>query len=46
MHDPANPIIEIHQELRDDLCAWMDEWKLKADLCVAMGTSLSGSMEP
>jgi hypothetical protein len=42
LHDPSNPIVPYEGSLRDDLYAWMCEWRSKADLCLAIGTSLSG----
>jgi len=42
LHDPANPIIEINGFLRSDLSAWLDNWSSNNDLCLALGTSLSG----
>lgn len=42
LHDPSNPIIPIEGELRDDLHKSMESWKAKSDLCLAVGTSLSG----
>lgn len=42
LHDPANPIVPYEGSLRDDLFAWMQEWQEKSDLCLALGTSLSG----
>jgi NAD-dependent SIR2 family protein deacetylase len=42
LHDPANPIVPYEGTLRDDLYDWMKEWEEKNDLCLALGTSLSG----
>lgn len=42
LHDPANPIVPYEGSLRDDLYDWMEEWELKNDLCLSLGTSLSG----
>lgn len=42
LHDPANPIVPYEGQLRPDLYSWMMNWASKADLCLAMGTSLSG----
>lgn len=42
LHDPANPIVPYEGQLRADLYSWMLHWESKADLCLAMGTSLSG----
>jgi NAD-dependent SIR2 family protein deacetylase len=42
LHDPSNPIVPYEGCLRHDLYNWMQEWQEKSDLCLAMGTSLSG----
>jgi NAD-dependent SIR2 family protein deacetylase len=42
LHDPANPIVPYEGHLRDDLYTWMCEWQTRADLVLALGTSLSG----
>jgi len=42
LHDPANPVVPYEGSLRDDLFAWMAEWQAQNDLCLAVGTSLSG----
>jgi hypothetical protein len=42
LHDPANPIVPYEGCLRDDLYSWMRAWEQKNDLCLALGTSLSG----
>ena len=42
LHDPANPIVPYEGTLRDDLFAWLEEWRAKCGLCLALGTSLSG----
>ena len=42
LHDPANPIVPYEGSLRDDLHDWMLEWERRHDLCLALGTSLSG----
>ena len=42
LHDPANPVVPYEGTLRDDLFEWMEEWQRKADLTLALGTSLSG----
>ena len=41
-HDPSNPVVPMTGSLRGDLCQWMYDWETKADLCLAMGTSLCG----
>jgi NAD-dependent SIR2 family protein deacetylase len=40
--DPSNPVVPMSGSLRDDLCEWMREEEKKADLVLAMGTSLCG----
>eukprot|EP00927_Polykrikos_kofoidii_P029004 TRINITY_DN25152_c0_g3_i1.p1 TRINITY_DN25152_c0_g3~~TRINITY_DN25152_c0_g3_i1.p1 ORF type:complete len:437 (-),score=74.65 TRINITY_DN25152_c0_g3_i1:477-1787(-) len=42
LHDPSNPVVPYEGSLRDDLFEWMHHWQDKADLCLALGTSLSG----
>ena len=42
LHDPANPIVPYEGTLRDDLFEWMQEEIILADLCLALGTSMSG----
>ena len=42
LHDPANPVVPYEGTLRADLFQWLDEWEHANDLCIAMGTSLSG----
>lgn len=42
LHDPANPVVPYEGSLRSDLFQWLDEWEHANDLCIAMGTSLSG----
>lgn len=42
LHDPANPIVPYEGSLRDDLFSWLSDWQQKNDLCIALGTSLSG----
>lgn len=42
LHDPANPIVPYEGTLRDDLFDWMHEWEFRNDLCLSLGTSLSG----
>lgn len=42
LHDPANPIVPYQGSLRDDLFKWMQQWQQEGDLCLALGTSLSG----
>jgi len=40
--DVSNTVIPMNGSLRDDLFTWMCEWQKKADLTLAMGTSLCG----
>ena len=42
LHDIANSIVPFEGTLRDDLFAWMEEWIDRAQLCLALGTSMSG----
>lgn len=42
LHDPANPIVPYEGTLRDDLYEWMQRSAMQADLCLALGSSLSG----
>lgn len=42
LHDVANSIVPYEGTLRDDLFAWMHEETRRADLCLALGTSMSG----
>lgn len=42
LHDPANPVVPYEGSLRDDLFDWLVEWEKQSDLCLALGTSLSG----
>ena len=42
LHDPSNPIVPIEGMLRTDLCEWLEHWNRRSDLCLAVGTSLSG----
>lgn len=42
LHDIANSIVPFEGTLRDDLYEWMEAWKQKAKLCLALGTSMSG----
>lgn len=42
LHDPANPIVPYEGTLRDDLYEWMQRSAEQADLCLALGSSLSG----
>eukprot|EP01117_Protostelium_nocturnum_P003643 TRINITY_DN14928_c0_g1_i1.p1 TRINITY_DN14928_c0_g1~~TRINITY_DN14928_c0_g1_i1.p1 ORF type:complete len:386 (+),score=121.35 TRINITY_DN14928_c0_g1_i1:90-1247(+) len=40
--DPSNPVVQFSGSLRTDLYQSMLEWEKKADLCLCLGTSLSG----
>lgn len=42
LHDIANSIVPFEGTLRDDLFEWMQEWTERAQLCLALGTSMSG----
>eukprot|EP01006_Ploeotia_vitrea_P001226 TRINITY_DN104433_c0_g1_i1.p1 TRINITY_DN104433_c0_g1~~TRINITY_DN104433_c0_g1_i1.p1 ORF type:complete len:358 (-),score=54.28 TRINITY_DN104433_c0_g1_i1:56-1129(-) len=41
-YDPSNPVVQFNESLRDDLFSWMEEMEEKVDLCLCLGTSLSG----
>lgn len=41
-YDPSNPVVPFSGSLRDDLFGWMLEMEARADLCLCLGTSLSG----
>eukprot|EP00808_Paulinella_micropora_P017948 g32201.t1 len=41
-HDPSNPVVPMGGTLRGDLYRWLEEWENKADLTLAIGTSLCG----
>ena len=40
--DPSNPVVPMSGSLRTDLFDDLIRWESKADLCIAVGTSLSG----
>jgi len=40
--DPSNPVVQFSGNLRNDLFGTLIEWEEKADLCLCLGTSLSG----
>lgn len=40
--DPSNPVVKMSGQLRADLYQDLEEWVTKADLCLALGTSLAG----
>jgi len=42
LHDPGNPVVPYEGSLRDDLFAWLHHWQERNDLCLALGTSMSG----
>jgi len=41
-YDPSNPVVPMDGTLRADLIEWMLEWEERADLCLALGTSMVG----
>jgi len=41
-YDPSNPVVQFSGSLRGDLFDWMAETEKKVDLCLCLGTSLSG----
>lgn len=41
-YDPSNPVVKFSGDLRDDYFEDILEWEERTDLCIAMGTSLSG----
>jgi len=41
-YDPSNPVVKMHGDLRSDLFEDLLEWEEKADLTLALGTSLCG----
>mmetsp|Transcript_7631 Transcript_7631/g.17580 ORF Transcript_7631/g.17580 Transcript_7631/m.17580 type:complete len:382 (-) Transcript_7631:59-1204(-) len=40
--DPANPVVKFSGSLRGDLFQWMKTMEEEVDLCLCLGTSLSG----
>ena len=40
--DPSNPVVQFSGSLRSDLFKWMLEIEEETDLCLCLGTSLSG----
>lgn len=40
--DPSNPVVQFNGHLRGDLFEWMERTEKAADLCLCLGTSLSG----
>jgi NAD-dependent SIR2 family protein deacetylase len=41
-YDPSNPVVQFNESLRSDLFDWMLEAEQRVDLCLCLGTSLSG----
>jgi len=41
-YDPSNPVVPMSGTLRQDLIERMLEWEDRADLCLALGTSMVG----
>jgi len=41
-YDPSNPVVQFSESLRTDLFDWMLEAENRVDLCLCLGTSLSG----
>ena len=41
-YDPSNPVVPMTGTLRTDLYKDLSKWESKTDLCIAIGTSLSG----
>ncbi|KAH3743664.1 NAD-dependent protein deacetylase sirtuin-7 [Pelomyxa schiedti] len=41
-YDPSNPVVQFDGKLRTDLYNWMKEVEDQVDLCLCLGTSLSG----
>lgn len=40
--DPSNPVVKFGGNLRNDLFEWMSQVEDKIDLCLSLGTSMSG----
>jgi NAD-dependent SIR2 family protein deacetylase len=40
--DRKNPVVDMNGDFRRDLATRLEHWEERADLCLAMGTSLSG----
>lgn len=40
--DPSNPVVQFSGKLRSDLFEWLCDMELATDLCLCLGTSLSG----
>ena len=41
-YDPSNPVVKFSGNLRGDLFDWMEQMEHRVDLCLCLGTSLSG----
>ena len=41
-YDPSNPVVNMAGQLREDLFADLLDWEAKADVCLALGTSMAG----
>ena len=41
-YDPSNPVVQFSGKLRSDMFNWMKVVEKKTDLCLCLGTSLSG----
>jgi len=41
-YDPSNPVVQFSGNLRGDLYEWMEQIEKQTDLCLCLGTSLSG----
>ena len=41
-YDPSNPVVQFDEDLRVDLFSWMEKMERNTDLCLCLGTSLSG----
>lgn len=41
-YDPSNPVVNMAGQLREDLFADLLDWEGKADVCLALGTSMAG----
>eukprot|EP01006_Ploeotia_vitrea_P054093 TRINITY_DN67850_c11_g1_i1.p1 TRINITY_DN67850_c11_g1~~TRINITY_DN67850_c11_g1_i1.p1 ORF type:complete len:603 (-),score=67.62 TRINITY_DN67850_c11_g1_i1:151-1959(-) len=41
-YDPSNPVVKFSGSLRGDLFSWMEDAEYKVDMCLCLGTSLSG----
>jgi len=41
-YDPSNHVVQFSGSLRGDLFSWMEKMEKEIDLCICLGTSLSG----